>query len=618
MFRHDDIGDGELLERFVARRDQAAFEALVRRHGAMVLGVCRRILRDAHEADDAFQATFLVLVRKAAGLRRPEQLGPWLYGVAYRTALHARASRRRLPILERQVRDMAGPEPTPDTVWRELRLVLDEEIAHLPERYRAPFVLCYLEGKTYEEIGRSLGWPKGTVSTRLTRARDLLRQRLSRRGIAVPAALFTGIIARDASGAVPTALVVDTVHGAALVAAGNGVATLPAPILALTEGVCQTMVVTKLQTVTTLLLIVALTAGAGTLAYCTAAADRALDEKSPVSIKGPAALAGDDTGPARPGTRDKIAPAGSGAGEDVRAPRATKPTGSVAFSPDGRLFASGDAGNVIRLWDAASGNEVRSLAGHSDAILALAFSPDGRLLASTGRDKKVLLWDVRSGKERARLRGGDSIASAVAFSPDGRSVATAGLDDKTVRIWDVTKADEQGPGAVHEDAVLCVAYSPDGRTIASGGADKTVHLWEAGRKDRVLAGHEEAVTGVAFSPDGKLVASAGADGAVRFWDVASGKEVRRLNAGGKRVASLAFAPDGRTLATASDKAVRLWDFASGRVVAEFRGHDRAVTSIAYSPDGKLLVSASGDGALRVWDAASGRLLRSLGGARSDE
>src|SRR5205823_3540528 len=154
------------------RRDEAAFAALVRRHGPMVLGVCRRVLRDAHDAEDAFQATFLLLARKAAALRQPDRLGPWLHGVAHRTALKAKAAGVRRRQRERPLDDLPAAGGGDDLLWRDLRPVLDDAIGRLPAKYRVPVVLCYLEGRTNAEAARALGCPTGTVATRLARARQ--------------------------------------------------------------------------------------------------------------------------------------------------------------------------------------------------------------------------------------------------------------------------------------------------------------------------------------------------------------------------------------------------------------------------------------------------------------
>ena len=184
------MAEGQLLERFSSRRDEAAFELIVARHGPMVLGVCRRVLSDPHDVEDAFQATFLVLVRKAHSLRRRDLLGNWLYGVAHRVAVRARANAARRRTRERSGAEAAAGKPPRDGDWRDLRPVLDEEIARLPEKYRAPVVLCFLEGQTHEEAARQLRWPLGTVKSRLARARARLQGRLTRRGLAPSAGLL--------------------------------------------------------------------------------------------------------------------------------------------------------------------------------------------------------------------------------------------------------------------------------------------------------------------------------------------------------------------------------------------------------------------------------------------
>jgi RNA polymerase sigma factor (sigma-70 family) len=256
-----DLTDRHLLERFVTTQDQAAFAALVQRHGPMVLGVCRRLLRDAHEAEDAFQATFLVLVHKARSISRPELLGPWLHGVAYRTAAQARhAARRRAR--EREVAAMPGGDPAVEVVWRELRQVLDEELGRLAQKYRAPLVLFYLEGKTTEEVARQLGCPQGTVLSRLARGRDRLRQRLARRGVALSAGLMVGVLAeKAASAAVPAALALGTIKAAVLTAAGQAAAgAIPATVAALSKGVLRAMLLSKLKVVAAVALAVTVAA----------------------------------------------------------------------------------------------------------------------------------------------------------------------------------------------------------------------------------------------------------------------------------------------------------------------------------------------------------------------
>jgi RNA polymerase sigma factor (sigma-70 family) len=246
-----DTSDSQLLQRFHAEHDEAAFAELVQRHGPMVLGVCRRILRDEHDADDAFQVTFLVLARKAGSLGQPWLLGNWLYGVACRTAAKAKAEAARRRTRERQVVDVPAPHTEPDGngTGQELRPLLDEELQRLPEKYRAPLVLCYLEGKTYAEAACVLGWAEGTVSGRLARARALLRTRLARRGLAVSAGAFVPALANNlAPAAVSPALAQSTAKAALLFAAGKAAAGIvPAKVAALSEGVLKMMFVTRLK-----------------------------------------------------------------------------------------------------------------------------------------------------------------------------------------------------------------------------------------------------------------------------------------------------------------------------------------------------------------------------------
>jgi RNA polymerase sigma factor (sigma-70 family) len=238
--------DGELLEAFLARRDEAAFAAILRRHGSMVLGVCQRVLGNAHDAEDAFQATFLVLVKKAASVRPRERVGHWLYGVAYRTALEARtmAARRR-----RKERTRTPPAPAETDCWDEVRPVLDRELHRLPENYRMALVLCDLEGKTRKEAARQLGWPEGTVAGRLARARSLLARRLKRHGIVLSAALLGDGLPQEALATVPATLARMTVRHGTELAAGQATAAgvVPAKVLALMEGVMKAMLFAKLR-----------------------------------------------------------------------------------------------------------------------------------------------------------------------------------------------------------------------------------------------------------------------------------------------------------------------------------------------------------------------------------
>ena len=253
--------DGELLDRFLSRREESAFEGLLRRHGPMVLGVCRRILGNSHDAEDAFQATFLVLVRRGESIRPRSRVGKWLYGVAYRTALEARraAARRRL----KEARAMPRTEPH-ENVWTELRPLLDRELSRLPDKYRMPLVLCDLEGATRKEAAHHLGWAEGTLSSRLSRGRDLLARRLKRHGLTLIGATMAGLLAEGAATAsVPAPLVGSTIKARLLLAAGRTAeaSVAAANAVALTERMVYLMRIVKLKCMAAVALGVSLVAG---------------------------------------------------------------------------------------------------------------------------------------------------------------------------------------------------------------------------------------------------------------------------------------------------------------------------------------------------------------------
>jgi RNA polymerase sigma factor (sigma-70 family) len=253
------LSDGQLLEGFLRDRNEAAFEALVRRHGPMVLGVCRRVLRNTHDADDAFQATFLALARKGAAIAARDRVGSWLYGVAYRTALYARRTASRRHAMEKQVEQMPEREVVEPESRAELRGLLDRELSRLPEVYRTPVVLCDLGGKPRQEVARQLGVPEGTVSSRLARGRELLRQRLLRQGLALTGAAWAPALAEASSVAVPAALLRATVQSGVLVAAGQSAAgAVSAPVAGLLRAVLRQMAVARFKAVAVVLLAVGL------------------------------------------------------------------------------------------------------------------------------------------------------------------------------------------------------------------------------------------------------------------------------------------------------------------------------------------------------------------------
>jgi len=354
----------------------------------------------------------------------------------------------------------------------------------------------------------------------------------------------------------------------------------------------------------------------------------------------------------------------------------------VVFSPDGSKLASASDDNLARIWDPQTGNELAILRGHSDRVLAaafspdgkrlatcgydgtvklwsleksgagseiapsmtlphslrtfgVAFSPDGRLLASTGKDRTVRLWDASSGKLRATLEGHKDALTPIVFSPNGKLLAS-GSDDTTIKLWDPQSGHEVMTLTGHKDWVESLAFSPDGRFLASGGRDCTVRVWETGSLETanssgkfaksppqtitgwtIFKGHTEPVNSVAFSPDGKTLASASSDHTAKLWDVARGQEQVTLAVSTGRLFMVACSPDGQLVASGGDdNVIRVWDASSRRLRRSLVGHQGRVTDMAFSPDSRQLVSGSWDRTVKVWDLDRGKEHATLRGHNS--
>jgi RNA polymerase sigma factor (sigma-70 family) len=247
------VTDAQLLQRFIAERDEAAFAALVRRHAAMVWGVCKRVLGHDQNAEDAFQATFMVLVRKAASIRPQSLLGNWLYGVANQVAVKARAMNAKRMSREKQLPVPIANAAAKQDAWQELQPLLDQELALLPEKYRVIIVMCDLEGRTRKEAAQCLGVPEGTVAGRQARARAILAKRLARHGFAVAGGSLVALLSQAAASAAPASTVASTIKSANVLAAGGSVL---ANVAALTEGVVKAMFLTKLKSTCGILIVI--------------------------------------------------------------------------------------------------------------------------------------------------------------------------------------------------------------------------------------------------------------------------------------------------------------------------------------------------------------------------
>jgi RNA polymerase sigma factor (sigma-70 family) len=287
------VPDAHLLQRWIASRDEAAFELLLWRHGPTVFGVCRRMLDRSQDIEDAFQATFLVLVQKAHSVHKCEALGSWLYKVAFRIALRIKGRAAKQPLGLVQDFDLPSPERPDELLWQDVRSVLDEEINRLSERYRTTFILSYLEGKTNEEVARVLGVPIGTIQSRLARARHRLQTRLARRGLTLSLAMLTAALVREAVAAIPPPSLIGSTLRTALLGTARQAAVagaLSAQAAALTQGFLRAIWVRRIQWITVVALIPAVFGGTSLIAYQMLAAARGASptETAPLAVTSPA------------------------------------------------------------------------------------------------------------------------------------------------------------------------------------------------------------------------------------------------------------------------------------------------------------------------------------------
>ncbi|RPJ21855.1 MAG: hypothetical protein EHM33_25040, partial [Chloroflexi bacterium] len=296
---------------------------------------------------------------------------------------------------------------------------------------------------------------------------------------------------------------------------------------------------------------------------------------------------------------------------------------SVTFSPDGTQLAaisgSSTAGNTIKLWDATTGRELLTLAGHTGWVMGIAFSPDGKRLISTSLDGTARVWSLTPGNETVTVASPAAVYGVrVAYNPNGQEFATNG-GDGTATLWNAETGEPRLSLTEHDLEVLSVAFSPDGTRFATGSIDSTTIVWDtaSGQKLLTLSGHEAGVRDIAFSPDGKLIATGGFDGIAKVWDTETGKLIHEITEHQGLVLGVAFSPDGTHLATAStDATAKIWNVKTGKLVFTLTAHNDGLPDIAYSPDGALLATGSGDGTAIIWDALTGSKLLTLIGHSS--
>ena len=274
---------------------------------------------------------------------------------------------------------------------------------------------------------------------------------------------------------------------------------------------------------------------------------------------------------------------------------------SVAISPDGNTLASGDRGGTIKLWNLATGEQIRTLTGHSFQAFSVAFSPDRKTLASGGGDSTIKLWNLATGEQIRTLTEHSNVVASVAFSPDGKTLASGSAD--TIKLWNLATGEQICTLTERSNDVNSVAISPDGKTLASGNDHNTIKLWNlaTGEEIRTLTGHSDKVWSIAISRDGKTLASGSLDNTIKLWNLATGEQIRTLTGHSEEVNSVAFSPDGKTFASGSvDNTIKLWNLATGEQIRTLTEHSNDVNSIAFSPDGKTLASGSNDKTIKIW------------------
>jgi WD40 repeat protein len=288
---------------------------------------------------------------------------------------------------------------------------------------------------------------------------------------------------------------------------------------------------------------------------------------------------------------------------------------SVAFSPDGKILATGDSNGEICLRQVSDGKQLFTRREHANWIVSLAFHPDGRTLASSSTDCTIKLWDTATGQCLQTLQEHENEVWSVAFSPDGNTLAS-GSDDCTIKLWLTETGECLETLGRNTNHVLAVAFSPDGKTLASGGADNNIGLWDLNTRQRfkIFSGHSHPIRAIAFSPDGEFLASSSEDYTVRLWEVSTGQCLKTFQGHTNQVFAVAFHSQGNLLVSGShDRTVKLWNVSTGQCLKTFQGHSSWIFSVAFHPQDNLLMSGSYDQTVKLWNVSTGQCLKTFQG-----
>jgi RNA polymerase sigma factor (sigma-70 family) len=665
------VGEGELLERFFVKHDEAAFEEILARHGPMVLGTCRRWLDDPDDVDDAFQAVFLILVQKAATLRSRNSLSSWLYSVSLKVAKRARANKACRRSRERpaaaEVLAMAQ-EPENHQLDRDTLFILDEEIRRLPEKQQAAIVLCLVRGKTHEAAAAELGCPLGTVKSRIAGGRVTLARRLARRGLAPSIALGTAAVSEVLMARlIPQDLVRQTLEAATRFAVSRSIsgAGVTASVQNLVDGVLTTMRLARMKSIAMSLAVVGVVVGAST-ALVLAQTGRAPDAGQPE----PVASVTPSASPAKLDLYGDPLPAGAIVRLGTIRNRQEAPICRIEFTRDDKFFVTDGDDGQLRVWDSHEGKLLRRIAVGIDALGDFALSSDGKTVEATGinfakgkgfmrqvvfheiatgrqishaswqarpgfpkvaidPDRKLLaigdlggllqLLSATTGAETASVLLRDEDVKSLAFSSDRKRLAvlSASRDTSTkslprLRVFDTRNANVFGPVAKFEIACRNFAFSPDGSLFAvTTDGHKLAFL------DVKSGEYEEfentLVYELSFSSDGQRVVGRTPLDQLILWNPIRQKQLDSIGTSSHLSGAVALSHDGRNIAAnGGPNVVHLWDIASRQErLATPNAHEHRTNAALFSRDGANLITASADKTIRIWNLATARQTRVL-------
>jgi RNA polymerase sigma factor (sigma-70 family) len=650
--------DRELLRTFAHNNDQDAFAIVVTRHAPLVWGVCRRILGNHQDAEDAFQATFLILARRAGSARWQASIGGWLHMVAQRLAMRVRKQIEKQRIHERE----ASRTPPVDTSLRELAAVVDEELRRLPVKYREPLLLHYLEGATAEAAARQLGLSRTTFYNRLAYGRELLRERLSRQGLSLTAPLLAAALTAEAEAA-SQPLIQTTVRGV-MGKVSERVAALAAEMLARTA-------MMKLKISLALGLLLGLSAGGVAMLTPSAPMDAVPQAERPAEPS-----KAEDKAAVRVDRYGDPLPQGAIARLGTRRWRASDNVATLAFTPDGQTvltvspaensLADSPPANGLCLFDIVTGKRIKSIRLPGTFFGRIALSADGKRLAaactlwpdedrrktvvqilelSSGRklqefdvgklDVEDLLWLGWSADDHplaANLGKGEMILHDLATGRErrfpakdlpeprrnwvckcvvGKNILAASDEKGSIHLWNLADGKKRYVLKSGDSVVHSLALSANGRLLASlAPGSAGVRLWNTATGEAVprIATEQKWMDGVVFSSDSKVLATVGWS-EVCFWDAATGRALGRTKGEGRSFGpAIAFSPDGKTLAASErySSAIHLWDVPSGTMKPQAEGHTNRPHIPAFSPDGKRVATSSPmDGTIFIWNPATG-------------